>query len=370
MSIDKTETFAWQPHVALSEASNAAAFMRALGADSWEAMVRCGNDDPDRFHRALLDHVGFQFYRPYRAVMDETRGPAWTRWCVGGTTNVVLNVIDRWRGTPTYDKPLLDWEGEQGERRTLSYREVDREVCRFAAGLRTLGLAPGDVVAIYLPNVPEAVVAMLAVAKIGAVVMPLFSGFGADAVATRLAIGGAKAVVTVDASLRRGKLVNAKAVVDEALALSPAVEHVIVLRNAGAAVAWQSGRDHWWNELCAAQPETAPTEEMDSEAPYLLVFTSGTTGPPKGVVHSHIGFTAKLVLDFWLLLDCKPSDRVFWMSDMGWIIGPLIVFGTPLVGATLVLAEGAPNYPDLDRMWQIRKQCLNCGEASPTLTSE
>lgn len=356
MAIDRTSPFAWQPNTALSEASNAAAFMRALGVDSWEAMVRCGDEDPDRFHRALLDHVGFRFYRPYHTVVDESRGPAWARWCVGGTTNVVLNVIDRWRGTPTYDKPLLDWEGEDGARRTLTYRAVDREVCRLAGGLRALGLGPGDVVAIYLPNVPEAVVAMLAIAKIGAVVMPLFSGFGADAVATRLAISGAKAVITIDASMRRGKLVNAKAVVDEAAALSPDLKHVIVLRHADAPIAWQPGRDHWWDELCEAQPDAAPTQEMDAEAPYLLVFTSGTTGPPKGVVHSHIGFTAKLVLDFWLLLDCKPSDRVFWMSDMGWIIGPLIVFGTPLVGATLVLAEGAPNYPDPDRMWRIIEQ--------------
>ncbi|MDO9295065.1 AMP-binding protein [Bradyrhizobium sp.] len=367
--MDRTSAFAWQPNAALSQASNAAAFMHVLGVDSWEAMVRCGDEDPERFHRVLLDHFGFRFYRPYSAVVDETRGPAWASWCVGGTTNVVLNVLDRWRGTPTYDKPLLDWEGEDGARRTLTYREIDREVCRLAGGLRGLGLGPGDVVAIYLPNVPEAMVAMLAVAKIGAVVMPLFSGFGADAVASRLATGGAKAIITIDASLRRGKVVNAFAVVDEAAALSPAVEHVIVLRHTGAPVDWRSGRDHWWDELCATQPDTASTQEMDAEAPYLLVFTSGTTGQPKGVVHSHIGFTAKLVLDLWLLLDCKPSDRVFWMSDMGWIIGPLIVFGTPLVGATLVLVEGAPNYPDPDRMWRIieRQRITYLGVAPTTV---
>jgi acetyl-CoA synthetase len=353
MSTSIPSAYAWQPNVPLSQASNAVQFMRVMGVDRWEDLVRCGDEDPERFHRALLDHVGFRFLRPYSAVVDESRGPAWARWCVGGTTNVVLNVLDRWRDTPTYEKTAIDWEGEDGTRRTLTYRELDREVCRLAGGLRQLGLAPGDVVAIYLPNVPEAMVAMLAVAKIGAVLMPLFSGFGADAVATRLSTGGAKAIITIDASLRRGRLVSAKAVVDEAAALWPGLEHVLVLRHAGTPVAWQSGRDHWWHDLCAAQPDTAPTEEMDAEAPYLLVFTSGTTGQPKGVVHSHIGFTAKLVLDLWLMLDCKSTDRVFWMSDMGWIIGPLIVFGTPLIGATLVLAEGAPNYPDADRMWRI-----------------
>ena len=194
MSTTGSGAYAWYPNDALSQASNAVQFMRALGAERWEDLVRCGDDDPERFHRALLDHADFRFYRPYDAVLDESRGAPWARWCVGGTTNVVLNVLDRWRGTPTFDKTAIDWEGEDGSRRTLSYRELDRVVCRLAGGLRSLRLKPGDVIATYLPNLPEAMVAMLAVAKIGAIVMPLFSGFGVDAVAARLLTGGAKAV--------------------------------------------------------------------------------------------------------------------------------------------------------------------------------
>jgi acetyl-CoA synthetase len=337
----------------LSRASNAAAFMRVLGVSDYAALVRCADTEPERFHAAFFEHLDFRFYRPYTRVLDDSRGIAWARWCVGGTTNVVLNALDRWRGTPVYDKAAIVWEGEDGARRDLSYSELDREVCRFAGGLRTLGLVRGDVVAVYMPNLPQAVVAMLALAKIGAIVMPLFSGFGADAIATRLEIGGAKALITVDGSLRRAKLVSAKEIVDEAAAPCSTLEHVIVLRHSGIEISWKPGRDRWWHEVCADQPEDAPTEEMDAEDPLLLVFTSGTTGKPKGVVHTHIGFAAKDLIDMWLVLDCKPEDRVLWISDMGWIVGPMIVYGMPLIGSTIVLVEGAPNFPDADRMWRL-----------------
>ncbi|MGP1676481.1 MAG: AMP-binding protein [Burkholderiales bacterium] len=366
-----TNELVWHPDPELSRASNAAAFMRVLGVSDYAAMVRCADTEPERFHAAFLKHLEFRFYRPYTRMLDESEGIAWARWCVGGTTNVVLNALDRWRGTPVYDKAAIVWEGEDGARRELSYRELDREVCRFAGGLRTLGLGRGDVLAVYLPNLPQAAVAMLALAKIGGIAMPLFSGFGADAVATRLEIGGAKALITVDGSLRRGRIVNAKAAVDEAAARCPTLEHIIVLRHLGIDVNWNPGRDHWWDEVCADQPEDAPTEEMDAEAPLLLVFTSGTTGKPKGVVHTHIGFAAKALIDLWLVLDCKPEDRVLWISDMGWIIGPLLVYGTAVIGSTMVLVEGAPNFPDTDRMWRVvaEQRVTYLGVAPTTIRS-
>ncbi len=345
--------FVWRPDPALSESSNAARMLRALGVSDWAAMARVADREPERFHQALLRETGFRFYRPYARVLDESAGIEWARWCVGGTTNVALNALDRWRGTPTWDRPLVHWEGENGDRRTLSYRELDREVCRLAAGLASLGLGRGDVVAICMPNVPEAVVAMLAVPKIGCVAMPLFSGFGADAIATRVALGDARVLITVDGSPRRGRMVNAKAIVDEAVAMSPTIEHVVVLRHSGVEVAWRADRDVWWHALCAGRPDEFPTAEMDAEAPALLVFTSGTTGKPKGVVHTHVGFAAKLLIDMWLMLDCRPEDRVLWMSDMGWVVGPMLVYGVPAIGATVVLVEGAPDYPDPMRMWRL-----------------
>ncbi len=344
---------AWRPDAATLEHANLARFMRAAGIASYDELLARADAEPAWFYDALLKHLDYRFYRPYTQVLDESRGAPWTRWCVGGTTNVVLNAIDRWRGTPTYDKPALEWEGEDRRRASYTYREMDREVCRVAGGLRGLGLGRGDVIAIYMPNVPEAMFAMLAATKIGAIAMPLFSGFGADAMLSRLELGRAKALFTVDGTLRRGKPVDAKAVVDEAAASAPWLERVVVLKRTGNPVTMQPGRDCWWHELVAGQPDDAPTEEMGSDDPYLLVFTSGTTGKPKGVVHAHAGFPAKIVLDLALCMDLKPEDRMLWMSDMGWVVGPLIVYTTPIVGATLVLVEGAPNFPDADRMWRL-----------------
>ena len=347
------QEFAWIPDAATVAQANLTAFLRAAGVANYGELLARADAEPEWFFDALLKFLDYRFYRPYERVLDASRGAPWTRWCVGGTTNVVLNALDRWRDTPTYEKTALAWEGEDGARRNFSYRQLDREVCRCAGALRTLGLGRGDVIAIYLPNVPEAMIAMLAVAKIGAIVMPLFSGFGADAMLARLELGGATALFTVDGTSRRGKPVDAKAIVDEAAASRAALRHVIVCRRAGNPVAWIEGRDHWWHELLAVQPDLAPTEEMDADAPFLLVFTSGTTGKPKGVVHAHAGFPAKIVMDLALCMDFKAEDRLLWMSDMGWVVGPLIVYATPIMGGTLVLAEGAPNFPDADRMWRL-----------------
>ena len=344
---------AWQPDPQQAAASKLSAFMQALGVASYEDLLRRADAEPVWYFEGVLKQIDYRFYRPYTLARDDSAGAAFTKWCTGGTTNVVLNAIDRWRGTPTYDRTALVWEGEDGARKDYSYRELDCEVCRFAGALRDLGVARGDVIAIYLPNLPEAMFALLAGAKVGGIVMPLFSGFGADAMASRLELSQAKVLITVDGTSRRGKLVDAKAIADEAAAQSPALMHVVVVRRAGQPISWTEGRDSWWHELCAAQPDTAPTEEMDADAPFLLVFTSGTTGKPKGVVHGHTGFIAKIVMDLSLCMDFRADDRLLWMSDMGWVVGPLIVLVTPLVGATLVLVEGAPNFPDADRMWRV-----------------
>jgi acetyl-CoA synthetase len=351
-----TADVVWRPDAAMVEAANLTRFMRALGVDDFEALNRRASREPAWFHDALIRFLDYRFERPYAQVLDASEGLPFARWCVGGVTNVVLNGLDRWRGTDRYEQPALVWEGEDGTVVNWTFADLDRETCRLAWGLRRLGLKPGDVVGMYLPNLPHAAAAMLAVAKIGAIVLPMFSGFGADAVAQRLNDGRALAVITVDGSLRRGKPVAAKPVVDEALASCPGVRHVVVLQHLAVEHAWTEGRDHWWHELAAGAPDdlaAVPTEGVPADDPFLLMFTSGTSGKPKGVVHSHCGFPVKTALDLSICMDLKPDDRFLWMSDMGWLVGPMLVFGGLLVGATVVLAEGAPNYPQPDRLWRL-----------------
>ena len=358
MQVDLSDPAAvvWRPDTAMVEGSNLTRFMRALGVESFEALNAHASQDPAAFHDALIRFLDYRFERPYERVLDISDGLPFAHWCVGGVTNVVLNCVDRWRGTSRSEQPALVWEGEDGAVTTWTFADLDRETCRLAWGLRRLGLGRGDVVGMYLPNLPHAAAAMLAVAKIGAIVLPMFSGFGADAIAQRLNDGRAVALITVDGSLRRAKPVGAKAVVDEALAQCPGVRHVVVLNHLQTGHDWKEGRDHWWHELTAGAPAdvaAVPTEPMPADDPFLLMFTSGTSGKPKGVVHSHCGFPVKTALDLSICMDLKPDDRFLWMSDMGWLVGPLLVFGGLLVGCTVVLAEGAPNYPEPDRLWRL-----------------
>lgn len=347
---------AWRPSREIAEQSNLLAFLRAHGLADYDALIARSNEDPEWFWNTAIRHLDIRFYKPYARVLDTSQGVEWARWCVGGTTNIVLNCLDKHRDGPFWAKPAILWEGEDGARREWTYAELAAEVSRLASALRRLGLGPGDAVGLFLPMVPEVAAAFFAVAKIGGIVVPLFSGFGKQAIAVRLNDCEAKAVITVDGTLRRGKRVPMKATLDEALDETPSVKHVIVFKHLGDDVPWRAGRDHWWHESVKGAPGEAPTEEMDAEAPFMVIHTSGTTGKPKGTVHTHCGFLTKIMADMILCHDFQAKDRLIWMSDMGWIVGPLEIMLAAFAGATLVLAEGTPDYPDPGRLWRLMQE--------------
>lgn len=350
-------TYVWTPPADLVARSNLTAFLRATAQPDYDSLAARADADPAWLMEQVFAFCDVRFYRPYEQMLDVSRGVPWARWCVGGTTNIVLNCIDRHRGTPVWDRTFLVWEGEdRREQRTLTYAEFARDVDGLAQGLRDLGIRKGDVVAIYMPNLPETFVAFFAILKIGAIVMPLFSGFGPSPIAARLRHGEAKAVVTVDGTRRRGAPAPLKSVLDSALKEAPTVENVVVAKRAGLAVEtpMREGRDRWWHDVVRTDGEPVETAEMPAEAPAILLYTSGTTGEPKGCVWTHIGFIGSMVTrDIIICGDFKSSDRFFFFSDMGWMVGAMCACIPSIAGGSLLVAEGTPDFPDTGRFWRL-----------------
>jgi acetyl-CoA synthetase len=351
------QPFAWIPSSEVAAASNLRAFMAKVGETDFDRLAERADADPAWLMQQVFEFTDFRFYEPYSRMLDMAGGIEWARWCVGGTTNVVLNCLDRHRGTPVWDQTFLVWEGEDPTaRRSLSYREFDAEVCRLASALRSLGIESGDRVGLYMPNLPETFVAFFAVLKIGAVLMPLFSGFGPQPIAARLNDGSAKAVLTVDGTWRRGVAVPMKPVLDEALREVPSVQHVLVLRHLGDALPASAAGplDRDWATLAAAQPPELATLPMPADAPAILLYTSGTTGKPKGCVWTHVSFLGSMVTrDMHVCADFKASDRFFFMSDMGWMVGAMCACIPSYFGGSLLAVEGTPDYPDTGRFWRL-----------------
>jgi acetyl-CoA synthetase len=358
----------WEPTVEHVEASRLKRFMNRHGIARLDELQKRSTHDLDWFWNAVLEELQIEFYQPYSKVLDLSRGIAWPRWCVGGQLNIVHNCLDKWIGTPTQDRVALRWEGEDGATRLLTYSDLHREANRLANGLRELGIQKGDVVGLYMPMVPEIAIGLFAIVKIGAIVLPLFSGYGADALSTRLTDAEAKAILTCDGFHRRGRIVAMKPIVDAAIASVPSIRHTIVLQRVGIGIPWATGRDLWWQEIVAAKSAYAATERTDAEDPLMIIYTSGTTGKPKGAVHSHCGFPIKAAQDMAHGLDLKETDTLYWVTDMGWMMGPWEVFGSTLLGATLLFYDGALDYPGPDRLWSlVERHAVTILGVSPTL---
>jgi acetyl-CoA synthetase len=301
-------------------------------------------------------------------VLDTSDGIPWARWFVDGKINLSANCLDRWVDDPQARHRLaLIWEGDDGSTAKYTYRDLWTEVQRVARGLLNLGVGPGDRVAIYLPMIAENVIAMLAVARIGAIFTPCFSGFGAEAVATRIKDCSAKVLITADGFLRRGKAVHMKEEADRAADLSPSVEKVVVVKRLGRACPWNAERDVEWETLRGLL-KPLPPHVTDAHDPFMIIYTSGTTGKPKGTVHVHSGFPVKAAFDAAYCFDVGPGDILFWVTDMGWMMGPWMVFGALLTGSTMLLYEGTPDHPAPDRLWQlVEKYGVTHLGISPTL---
>ncbi|MFC6920013.1 AMP-binding protein [Meiothermus taiwanensis] len=354
----------WFPSDAYTRGSHIEALLKHLGLDSYEALYRFSIEQSEAFWEATLQLLGLEWLTPYRQVLDTSQGPQWPRWFVGGQLNLAYNALHHARTRK--DAPALIWEGEEGAVARLSYGELEAAVAQAAQALRALGIERGDRVGLFLPMLPETAISALAVAQIGAIFVPIFSGYAPEAAATRLQDAEARLVITADGFYRRGSRVDLLHNARRAAALSPSVEKLLVVRRFGD-VALAPG-EVAWDEQVLHQPKSAAYEPMDSMDPFMLIYTSGTTGRPKGTVHYHAGFPIKAAQDMAHLFDLRPHETLFWFTDMGWMMGPWAILGTLTIGGTLLLYEGAPDYPNPGRLWALceRHKVTHLG-LSPTL---
>ena len=358
----------WRPTPEHVDQANLTRFMKLHNIRTYEELMQKSTEDVSWFTDAVLTFLDIKFYEPYTKVVDLSRGIAWPKWCVDAKMNIVQNCLDKYIGTEVENQDALIWEGEDGSTRSMTYGELHREVNRAANGLRSLGLGLGDPIGLYMPMVPEISIALLAIAKIGGIILPLFSGFGVSAIVDRLGDADAKAIITVDGSIRRGKTIPMKSVADKAAEKIPSLEIMIVLKLAGNPTEMKPGQDYWWSELIFDQSESAETEVTDAESPMMIIYTSGTTGLAKGAVHTHCGFPIKAAQDMAFGTDLKAGEVIYWMTDMGWMMGPWLVFGALLLGGTFFLYDGAPDYPGPGRLWEIvEKHKISILGVSPTL---
>src|SRR6185503_3507165 len=356
--------YIWEPTAEAIENARATAFMREHGIADWRELIRRSQDDIEWFWDAAVRFLGIEFSTPYERVLDTSRGVAWSTWFSGGALNLTFNCVDRHPA----DRLAVVWESEDGRVERMTYGELSAETNRLANALLELGVGRGDAVGLFLPMSIQAVAGFYAICKIGGIVVPIFSGFAAPAVAARLADAGAVALLTADAVPRRGRPVSMKAIADAAVADAPSVRHVVVWDRLGSDVAMRAGRDHRWDELVARQSPELDAQALPAETPMMVIYTSGTTGRPKGAVHVHGGFLVKIAEEAAFQADVHADDRVMWVTDMGWIMGPWVVVGAGAAGATLVLSEGAPDYPGPGRLWElVERHRIGVLGVSPTL---
>ncbi len=373
------QQIAWTPTNEVIEKAQLTKFMRQVGVKTWDELYRFSINDVEKYSEEVLKFLDIKFNPPYQKLLDSTEGVEWSKWCVGGGLNISEMCLDRWIGTEIENQAAIIWEGEEGEVQEVSYKELLGEVELCAAGLRSDGLGKGDAIGIHLPMMIETVVALLAIARIGAIAVPVFSGYGIDAIASRMNAVKAKALITCDGFPRRGKYFNAFEISDQSVSNCITVERVIVVSRSynenSANLVYKSENKEklveWTENLVEIgfdSEDNTYSEKTLANDPLIILYTSGTTGKPKGIAHVHCGFPIKAAADMAFGTDVGRGTRISWVTDLGWMMGPWLIYGALINGATMVLYDGSPDYPNADRMWEFTaKHKIEILGISPTL---
>ncbi|WP_108669250.1 AMP-binding protein [Peribacillus acanthi] len=358
----------WFPNEQELKNTRLYSWMQELGFDDYESFHTKTVDQVGWFWDQAVQKLGIEWETAYTSPLELTGGWKYPKWFVDGKMNIVHNAVEKWAtNASTQNQSALIWESDEGDVISYSFKNLNERITAFSTGLEKMGLKRGDVVSIYMPMIPETVISMLAIAKLGAIFSPAFSGYAADAVATRVNAAQARYLITADGYSRRGKIVSMKEEADKAVSKCSSIEKVIVVKRTGQDIPWDDDRDIQWDTLiCNENPsKTVSTNGTD---PFMLIYTSGTTGKPKGAVHTHAGFPIKSAFDAGICMDVKQGDTLFWYTDMGWMMGPFLVFGGLVNGASILLFEGTPDYPNVDRIWEVtsKHKVTHLG-ISPTL---
>ncbi len=340
-------TYIWKPPKELVDETNVKAYIDSRGFSSYKEFVKYSIDNPRKFWAEMIDALNIEFFKDYSEVLDVSKGVEWARWFIGGKVNVCYNVLDRHE-----DKLAFIWYGERGEEVRMSYSELKEKVSRLAGFFKERGVKKGDVIAAYIPMLPETIITLLATLKAGAVFSPIFSGFSPSAVAERLKDAEPKFLVTCDGYYRKGKIIELKREADEAINLSNKEINVLIVRRTGIEVEIKEGRDLYFDEALKSK-RLEYCEETDAEDPALLLYTSGTTGKPKGSVITHIGALLQPSKEIYFNMDLKEDGKLLWISDIGWMMGPWQIIGSQNLHSSHIIFEGAIDYPEQDRIWKI-----------------
>jgi acetyl-CoA synthetase len=368
-SLEEVDEIVHEPSQEFVESTNVWEFMQEYGIEDYDELIERTCGDVDWFWDEIVDYLGLEFYEDYDEVRDDSEGPQFTDWYPGASVNIAHNTVDRHAAEDNErrNKVALIWEGEPGDVREITYHELQRQTNKVANALEERGIGEGDTVGLYMPMVPEVVSILYGCFKVGAIAVPIFSGFGVEATATRIEDSECSVLFTGDGFYRRGSEITLKEAADEAIEEAGHVESTIVYDRLGADIPWDDERDEWWEDAVETQDDGYETKELDSSAESMLLYSSGTTGKPKGIVHTHAGGLVQPAKELHFGFDQKPADRFFWVSDIGWMMGPWTLIGNHVFGGTVFMYEGAPDHPEPDRFWEmIDRHSLTQFGISPT----